>query len=90
MKEFRSHVVAAVGLHARPASLFAQMSKKSGCTVRLAKVVEGVSGEMIDGASILKIMSLGIRSGEEVLVQVEGDAEEETAAELQKIVESAE
>jgi len=35
-------------------------------------------------------MSLGIRSGEEVLVQVEGDAEVETAAELQKIVESAE
>ena len=90
MKEFRSHVVAAVGLHARPASLFAQMSKKSGCTVRLAKVVEGVPGDMIDGSSILKIMSLGIRSGEEVLVQVEGDAEVETAAELQKIVESAE
>ena len=90
MKEYRSHVLAAVGLHARPASLFAQMSKKSGCVVRLAKVVDGTPGELIDGASILKIMSLGIRSGEEVLVQVEGDAEVETAAELQKIVESPE
>jgi phosphocarrier protein len=90
MKEFQTQVVAAVGLHARPASLFAQMSKKSGCEVRLAKVVDGVVGELIDGASILKIMSLGIRRGEEVLVRVTGDSEEATAEELRKIVESPE
>jgi phosphocarrier protein len=90
MKEFRTHVVAAVGLHARPASLFAQMSKKSGCEVRLAKVVDGAVGELIDGASILKIMSLGVRRGEEILVQVTGDSEDVTSEELKKIVESPE
>jgi phosphotransferase system HPr (HPr) family protein len=90
MKEFRTHVVAAVGLHARPASLFAQMSKKSGCEVRLGKVVDGVVGELIDGASILKIMSLGVRRGEEIIVQVNGESEAETSDELRKIVESPE
>jgi phosphocarrier protein len=90
MKEFRTHVVAAVGLHARPASLFAQMSKKSGCEVRLGKVVDGVVGELIDGASILKIMSLGVRRGEEIIVQVNGESEDETSDELRKIVESPE
>ena len=66
------------------------MSKKSGCEVRLGKVVDGVVGELIDGASILKIMSLGVRRGEEIIVQVNGESEAETSDELRKIVESPE
>ena len=41
MKEFRSVVAAAVGLHARPAALFASTAKGSGNTVRLSKIVDG-------------------------------------------------
>ena len=42
----------------------------------------------VDGNSLLKIMALGIKCGESIKVQVEGDTEEATAAALQAIVES--
>ena len=82
MKEFVTKVGSPVGLHARPAALFAQSSKNSGCKVSLEKIKD-------DGASILKIMSLGIKCGESVRVQIEGDNETDTASALQEIVESS-
>ena len=89
MKEFVTQVGSPVGLHARPASLFAKASKESGSKVSLAKIAEdGTETPMVDGSSILKIMALGIKKGESIKVQVEGDTEEVTAAALQAIVES--
>ncbi|MFM8921307.1 MAG: HPr family phosphocarrier protein [Candidatus Nanopelagicaceae bacterium] len=90
MKEFVTKVGSPVGLHARPAALFAQTSKASGCKVLLAKIKEdGSQSEQVDGASILKIMSLGIKCGESIRVQVEGDNESDAADSLQRIVESS-
>jgi phosphocarrier protein HPr len=88
MKEFRSVVAASVGLHARPAALFASTAKGSGNTVRLAKIVDGAPSAPVDGASVLRVMTLGVKCGDEVLVTVEGESEEETSAKLQEIVES--
>ena len=88
MKEFRSVVAAAVGLHARPAALFASTAKGSGNIVRLAKIVDGAPTTPVDGASVLRVMTLGVKCGDEVLVTVEGESEEETSAKLQEIVES--
>ena len=89
MKEFVTQVGSPVGLHARPASLFAKASKESGSKVSLAKIAEdGTETPMVDGSSILKIMALGIKCCESIKVQVEGDTEEATAAALQAIVES--
>ena len=89
MKEILTKVGSPVGLHARPASLFAQASKASGCKVMLAKIAEdGTETPLVDGTSILKIMALGIKCGESIKVQVEGDAEDKAAADLQAIVES--
>jgi len=42
----------------------------------------------VDGASVLRVMTLGVKCGDEVLVTVEGETEEETSAKLQEIVES--
>lgn len=90
MKEFVTKVGSPVGLHARPAALFAQSSKSSGCKVMLVKIAaDGAESPAVDGASILKIMSLGIKCGETIKVQVEGDNEDVAAANLQAIVESA-
>jgi phosphocarrier protein len=89
MKEFLTKVGSPVGLHARPASLFAQAAKASGCKVMIAKVSDdGSESPLVDGISLLKIMALGIKSGESIKVQVEGDNEEAAAANLQSIVES--
>ena len=90
MKEFLTKVGSPVGLHARPASLFAKAAKESGCKVALAKISEdGTESPLVDGNSLLKIMALGIKCGESIKVQVEGDTEEATAAVLQAIVESS-
>lgn len=58
-----------VGLHARPAKLFTQAASASGTAVRIAKG----DGPAVDGASILRVMALGVKHGEEVTVSVEGD-----------------
>ncbi|MEY3649936.1 MAG: hypothetical protein RL370_639 [Actinomycetota bacterium] len=89
MKEFRAVVAASVGLHARPAALFSQAAKSSGNTVRLAKIVDGQIGARVDGASVLRVMTLGVKCGDEVVVTVEGESEEETIAKLKEIIESS-
>lgn len=89
MKEFRTVVASEVGLHARPASLFSRAAKESGCIVRLAKVTNGAISDFVDGSSILRVMTLGVKFGDEIVVQVEGESEEATAAALQILAESA-
>ena len=89
VKEFVTKVGSPVGLHARPAALFAQAAKASGCKVQLAKIgADGNETPMVDGASILKIMSLGIKCGESIKVEIEGESEEAAADNLKSIVES--
>ena len=89
MKEFRTAVAAAVGLHARPAALFASSVKSSGCKVSLAKIFDnGELSAAIDGASVLRMMALGVKFGEWIVVQVDGPEEDSVAAALQRIVES--
>jgi phosphocarrier protein len=89
MQEFRSTVASPVGLHARPASLFSRTAKESGCTVRLAKITDGVTSDFVDGASILRVMTLGVKFGDEIIVQVEGESEITTSKLLQGLAESA-
>jgi phosphocarrier protein HPr len=62
-------VGSSVGLHARPASLFAQAASKVGVPVTLTSA----AGKSVNAASILGVLSLGIGSGEEVKLQAEGD-----------------
>ena len=88
MKEFRTVVASPVGLHARPASLFSRCAKESGCVVKLAKVNNGEHSEFVDGASILRVMTLGVKCGDEIIVQVEGETEDATASALQLLAES--
>jgi phosphocarrier protein HPr len=74
-------VASSVGLHARPASLFAQAAAKVGVPVQLTSA----AGKSVNAASILGVLSLGIGSGEEVTLTAEGDGAEaalDTLAEL--------
>jgi len=89
MEEFRTVVASPVGLHARPASLFSRSAKESGCVVRLAKISNGTTSEFVDGTSILRVMTLGVKFGDEIVVQVEGEKESATALLLQSLAESA-
>ena len=58
-----------VGLHARPAKLFTQAAAQAGVPVRIAKG----DGPAVDAASILRVMALGAKHGEEVTLSAEGD-----------------
>ena len=56
---------------------------------QLTKVVDGTPGAYVDGASILKVMALGIKCGESVSVQVDGENEDAAIENLKAIIESA-
>lgn len=72
MAERTVTVASSVGLHARPASLFAQAAAKAGVPVQLTSA----AGKSVNAASILGVLSLGIGHGEEVTLSAEGDGAE--------------
>ncbi len=81
MAEKKVTVASSVGLHARPASLFAQAAAKVGVPVQLTSA----AGKAVNAASILGVLSLGIGHGEEVTLSAEGEGAEaalDTLAEL--------
>lgn len=69
MAERTVTVASSVGLHARPASLFAQAAAKVGVPVTLTST----TGKSVNAASILGVLSLGIGHGEQVTLSAEGD-----------------
>lgn len=57
--------------------------------MRLAKVTDGITSDFVDGTSILRVMTLGVKCGDEIVVQVEGENEVTTANALRTLAESA-
>lgn len=62
-------IASSVGLHARPAALFVQAASATGLDVEIAREGE----EAVDATSILGVMALGARHGEQVVLTAEGD-----------------
>ena len=84
MKSQKTTVKAANGLHARPVGEIVRTVKSfAGTTVSLSTEAKKVSG-----ASMLGILSLGLKAGTEVLVEADGPAEEQALAAVLAIVES--
>lgn len=69
------------GLHIRPASIFAETAKSHRSTVVVSK-----GGEDVDGRSIMEILSLGINSGHEVVLEVDGPDAERAMSALESIL----
>jgi phosphocarrier protein len=74
MPERRIAVASPDGLHARPAALFVKAAAASGIPVRIAK--SGGTAP-IDGRSILAVLGLDVRQGDEVVISAEGDGADE-------------
>ena len=66
-------IASKVGLHARPAALFVQAASETGLDVQIAKPGE----DPVDATSILGVMALGARHGDEVELTAEGDGADE-------------
>jgi phosphocarrier protein len=76
-------VASTVGLHARPAKLLATAAGAAGLPVTIAKA----DGAPVNAASLLMVMALGAKCGEEVEISVgEGDNADEVLAALVEIV----
>ncbi|MER5480303.1 HPr family phosphocarrier protein [Streptomyces sp. NPDC002734] len=71
MPERRVRVAAPDGLHARPAARFVRAVQDSGLPVRVARA-DGAGVGPVNGASILGVLGLGVRRGEEVVLSCEG------------------
>ena len=83
MPERRVVVGSKVGLHARPAALFVQAAAKQPVKVTIAK--DG--REPVDARSILAVLALDVRGGEEVVLAApDGDAADAALDELATVV----
>jgi len=71
------------GLHARPATIFVQLANKFNSAVKVEK-----DGEVVDGKSIIAILSLGINKGMSLRLIVEGDDAGEAARDLKEFLEA--
>lgn len=81
MVERRVTVGWAEGLHARPASIFVRAATAAGVPVTIARTGDDAanSGNPVNAASMLAVLSLGAKGGEEVVLA--SDAEDTTQAE---------
>jgi phosphocarrier protein HPr len=72
MSERQVTIGSKVGLHARPASLFAKAVKEAGVPVQIAK--DGKPP--VNAASLLSLLTLGAEFGDEVTLSAEGEGAE--------------
>lgn len=86
MAERRVTVAGEVGLHARPAALFVQAAGKAPMDVTVAKG----DGEPVNAKSILAVLSLDVRRGDEITVRAEGEGEERVLDALVRLAASRE
>lgn len=71
-------IASSVGLHARPAAMFVQAATATGLPVQICRP----GGEPVDARSILGVMALGAKHGEEVELTAEGDGADAALDEL--------
>lgn len=73
MKSFEYTITDPVGIHARPAGMLVKEVKNYASSVTIVK-----GDKKADARKLMILMSLGVKCGETVTVEVEG-ADEETA-----------
>lgn len=83
MKQFTYTINDPLGIHARPAGLLAKAAKAYGDTV----VTVTKDGNTVKASQLMKLMGLGIKQGNEIVVAAEGPAEDEAIAAMQKFFE---
>lgn len=86
MAEIKVILPPGVGLHARPAALFVGAAAKSACDITIGR--PGEPG--VNAKSILGVMGLGAKAGEEMVVTAEGDGADALLADLKVILETPE
>jgi phosphocarrier protein len=86
MNERTATIASRVGLHARPAAIFAEAVGELDIDVTIAREGEPADGAL-DAASILSLMSLGASHGDVVVLRAEGTGSVDALDTLVKILE---
>lgn len=71
------------GLQARPAALFVQVASRFASRIWVVKGLKKVNAK-----SIMGVMSLDIRQGDEVTIIVEGEDESKAMTTIQRLIDS--
>ena len=78
MKEFKYVITDPEGIHARPAGIHVKQAAGYQSAVTIAKGEKSADAKRIFG-----VMGLGVKTGEEITITVEGADEDTAAAELE-------
>jgi phosphocarrier protein HPr len=71
-----------IGLHARPASLFVQAASRQPVPVQIAKA----GGDAVNARSILLVLGLDVRGGDQVVLTADGEGADGALDELAALV----
>lgn len=85
MAERRVNVGWTEGLHARPASIFVRAVTATGVPVTIAKTDDG-SAAPVNAASMLAVLGLGARGGEEIVLAADSEDADAALDRLAKLV----
>lgn len=75
-----------VGLHARPAAMFVQQASAAAIPVTVGRPGE----PPVDARSILSVMGLGVKAGEDIVLCAQGPDAEQVLAQLKTLLETPE
>ena len=83
MKQFTYTIKDELGIHARPAGLLAKLAKGYGDTV----ITVTKDGNTVKASQLMKLMGMGVKQGNEIVVTAEGPTEDEAIAAAKKFFE---
>ncbi len=86
MRTLELTVVNPSGLHARPASLFAEAAARFASRVTVENLDRG--SRPVDAKSILMLLTAGVQRGHRIRLSADGPDEEEALAALRELVEA--
>ncbi|WP_105619144.1 HPr family phosphocarrier protein [Vallitalea okinawensis] len=71
------------GLHARPATLFVNTSKKYNSEIQVTK-----GEKKADAKKFLQVLSLGALKGDKISIDISGDDEKEAVVALEQLIDN--
>jgi phosphocarrier protein len=82
MAELTVTVPDGVGLHARPAAVFVQAAARAPADVTVGRL----GGDHVNARSILAVLALDVRGGEQIVLRADGDGADEALAAAEKAI----
>ncbi len=83
MKNFNYVITDEVGIHARPAGILVKEAKKYQSKIVIVK-----DGKKAEATKLMALMGLGVKCGDEVLVEVSGEDEDTASREIRTFFEN--